>query len=115
MIKLKTKDLKSLREEMVLANPLCSLCGKDMTEKQRIALDHCHVSGRIREPLCSWCNVNLGKIENAAIRTVGKDSLLTFLINAVQYIQFHQQNPSDLEHPTHNKPKKRKPRAEPLH
>lgn len=106
--KMKTKDIKPMREEMLSDAPQCSLCGSNMLTKTRVALDHCHITGRIRAPLCGWCNSQLGKIENAAIRAVGKDRMLEFLLNSVEYVKHHRENPSNYEHPTHNKPKKRR-------
>lgn len=108
MIKLKQKDIKPLRESMAEENKTCPLCNKSLFEGQRLALDHCHISGLIRAPLCNWCNSQLGRIENAAIRTVGKDNLLGFLENVVEYVKFHQLNPSEYEHPTHGVKKTRK-------
>ena len=37
--------------------PLCAICKE---EPKRLNLDHCHVSGRIREFLCQHCNSGLG-------------------------------------------------------
>ena len=87
----------------------CPLCDRSY-EGLVPCLDHCHVTGLIRAPLCRNCNSQLGKIENAAIRCKGKNGILQFLEAAVAYVKYHQENPSLLEHPTHNKPKKRKPK-----
>src|SRR3954468_18229261 len=39
----------------------CSLCGE---QEKRIVMDHCHASGRNREPLCDTCNVALGAAQD---------------------------------------------------
>lgn len=107
MIQLKQKDIKPWREERIKTITHCCLCGRSFEEKEPVA-DHCHITGLIRDVLCRNCNSMLGKIENAAIRAVGKERMLEFLLNSVNYVQHHRDNPSDLIHPTHNKPKKRK-------
>lgn len=38
----------------------CALCNK--TPKQKLAVDHCHETGRIRGLLCHSCNTSLGKL-----------------------------------------------------
>ena len=37
----------------------CKICGKEQSSK-RLAVDHCHTSGRIRGLLCNNCNSGLG-------------------------------------------------------
>lgn len=85
----------------------CPLCLRSY-EGKTVCLDHYHITGLIREPLCRFCNSQLGKVENAAIRAVGKGNYYSFLERAISYIKTHIDNPSSFEHPTHNKPKKRK-------
>jgi len=108
--KMKQKDIKPLREKML--QEVCPLCLKSY-EGKVACLDHCHITGLIRAPLCSWCNSQLGKMEGAAIRAVGKDNMLAFLERAIDYVKFHSENPSEYEHPTHGvkKKKKRKTRS----
>ena len=39
----------------------CGICERHSTEfPQRLAVDHCHTTGRIRGLLCSYCNRALG-------------------------------------------------------
>ncbi len=108
VIILKQKDIKPLREEMLQDE--CPLCQRPY-EGKVACLDHCHITGRIREPLCRNCNAMLGKIENAGIRAVGRSEMPNFIQRVAEYIQHHNDNPSNMEHPTHSKPKRRKKRG----
>ena len=51
-------------------NGLCAICGKPETvvvkgtgTVQRLAIDHCHTTGKVRELLCSKCNRVIGYME----------------------------------------------------
>jgi len=50
---------------------------RDAHCKKRLAVDHCHVSGKIRGLLCFHCNSSLGKM---------KDSV-EILQNAIDYLK----------------------------
>lgn len=41
----------------------CAMCRKSETERQKLAVDHCHETGAIRALLCGLCNRNLGTYE----------------------------------------------------
>ena len=46
-----------LREQ----NDECAICGQEGdTAGRRLAVDHCHITGRVRGLLCSKCNVGIG-------------------------------------------------------
>lgn len=43
-------------------NGNCAICGINQSQlKSKLAVDHCHKTGRIRGLLCFNCNTNLGK------------------------------------------------------
>jgi len=46
-------------------NNKCAICGVDPPEsnKRRLSIDHCHITGDIRGLLCTRCNTMLGWFE----------------------------------------------------
>ena len=57
---------------------VCAICG-ERPVKQRLGVDHNHVTGKIRGALCHNCNLGLGKF---------KDDI-QMLIRAVDYLTMH--------------------------
>ena len=58
----------------------CAICGKHQSELTRaLAVDHNHLSGKIRGLLCSSCN--------AAIGSLGTDDGVELLQKAIDYIK----------------------------
>lgn len=57
----------------------CAICPNTPTEKQSLAVDHCHITLKIRGLLCASCNNGLGRFRDSF------DNLL----NAAKYIQIH--------------------------
>ena len=57
---------------------LCAIC-KAAPNKRRLAVDHCHSSGKIRSLLCPNCNLSLGLLKEN----------LTILKSMIQYIETH--------------------------
>lgn len=58
----------------------CRICGTK--PERRLAVDHCHSSGKIRGLLCSPCNTALGSFKDDIVR----------LRRAVLYLEEHQEN-----------------------
>ena len=70
MIKLKQSQVKAYREAMLKAQGgKCAFCGQDC---KKPCLDHAHMEpykDKIRGVICNWCNIAIGKLENARVRT----------------------------------------------
>lgn len=50
---------------LALQNHVCALCFRpERTLAKRLAVDHCHATGKVRGLLCGPCNVTLGYFEN---------------------------------------------------
>ncbi len=56
----------------------CALCGKfEVIKGRRLAIDHSHETGQIRDLLCSLCNKGLGLFQEDP----------TILLKAVEYLR----------------------------
>ncbi len=63
-------------EAMLYAqNGLCAVC-KNPPKSMRLAVDHNHITGRIRGLLCMRCNTGIGKIERKFSTTRTPEFLL---------------------------------------
>lgn len=71
----------TIEEYEALVADGCSICGE--TEK-RIVMDHCHVSGANRAPLCDACNIMLG----------GARDDVDILRQAIRYLTEHASSKS---------------------
>lgn len=72
-----TKEI--FAELLFLQNNACAICGITFNSisKERLGIDHCHVTGKIRGILCDSCNIGLGKF---------KDDI-DFLAKAIIYLK----------------------------
>lgn len=65
-------------DEMLLKqHGVCAICGGYCASGRRLAVDHCHETGRVRGLLCARCNIGLGFFDKD-----GGDLLLS----AVEYL-----------------------------
>jgi hypothetical protein len=46
---------------------VCGICGRESAGGRRLAVDHCHATGVVRELLCGACNTGLGKAEDRVV------------------------------------------------
>lgn len=106
MNKLKAKELKQYRVE-VLADQegICELCGNPLNSDEAV-LDHDHYTGQIRGALHRGCNALLGRIENNCRRhLIPLASLADWLFGASQYLKLPQHQ---ILHPTHKTEEEKK-------
>lgn len=60
----------------------CKICGIDEDKlKQRLHIDHCHTSGKIRGLLCSNCNTGIGNLRDD----------VSLLEKAIQYLNSYNE------------------------
>lgn len=43
-------------------NGLCLICHRPETQRKRLAVDHCHKTGKVRGLLCTTCNSAIGHL-----------------------------------------------------
>jgi hypothetical protein len=58
-------------------NHVCAICNKPELCKRALAVDHCHVTKRVRGLLCTNCNMALGKFQDD----------LQIMQNAIEYMK----------------------------
>ena len=56
---------------------LCAICKMVCTTGKRLAVDHCHKTGKIRGLLCTKCNIGLGYFNDDVI----------LLKNSIRYLE----------------------------
>lgn len=44
-------------------NNLCAIC-KEPEKNRKLAIDHCHISGKVRGLLCTNCNLGIGNLQD---------------------------------------------------
>jgi hypothetical protein len=65
---------------MVKQEGRCAICHGECPTGWRLAVDHCHASGKVRGLLCGNCNTALGKFKDSP----------ELLANAIKYLQENQ-------------------------
>jgi hypothetical protein len=83
--KMTPQDYYNMLEEQ---KGVCAICGKPETRKhnvsgklQRLSVDHCHNSNKVRSLLCAACNIGLGQF---------RDNIQS-LESAISYLKRHTQ------------------------
>jgi hypothetical protein len=59
-------DLKDYEKMLKAQNYNCAICGSPPpnNRKTRLAIDHCHTSGKVRGLLCDRCNRSIGLLKD---------------------------------------------------
>jgi hypothetical protein len=73
---LTSDEYQSMLEQQ---NHVCAICHQKCTSKPSLAVDHDHVTGKVRGLLCGNCNNGLGRF---------KDNV-EWLSNAIEYLNEH--------------------------
>lgn len=58
----------------------CAICGK--TSSSKLAIDHCHKTGKVRALLCNGCNTSLGNVNES----------IDVLKKMIEYLEKHNEN-----------------------
>lgn len=68
-------------EEMFKAQKgKCAICDKEETARtKKLAVDHCHKTGKIRKLLCRACNVGIGNLQDSP----------ELLLKAIEYLKLY--------------------------
>lgn len=62
-------------EMFLKQNGVCAICsGKPDTQWKKLAVDHCHKTGKVRGLLCMVCNTMLGRFEK------NKERIMEYLV-----------------------------------
>jgi len=74
--------LQDYDDLLLKQNNCCAICGENVENCEkgsghRLAVDHCHTTGKVRGLLCSACNILLGK---------AKDNI-SILQSAINYLK----------------------------
>jgi len=72
--------LNEYEEMIVKQEGNCLICKEVCSTGRRLAVDHCHVTGKVRGLLCSKCNIAIGLL---------KDDV-SLLATAIDYLNSHR-------------------------
>jgi hypothetical protein len=73
-------DAEAYTRMYAMQNGCCAICGKHF---EKLAIDHSHVTGKVRELLCRQCNTGLGFMQDSE----------AILQAATQYLVKHKEKP----------------------
>lgn len=73
----KCYNLSKEEYDLMMKDVVCEICNHP---KQKMCIDHCHNSGKIRGVLCTFCNSGIGLFEDN----------IEFLKNAIKYLERHE-------------------------
>lgn len=72
-------SIEEYDKKLAQQNGVCAICGGTCVSGKRLAVDHNHTTGKIRDLLCGNCNGGLGKFkENPDI-----------MLKAIEYLRKH--------------------------
>ena len=57
-------SIEEYEEKLVSQSGGCKICGLTCVSGKRLAVDHDHKTGKIRDLLCNNCNIGLGKFQD---------------------------------------------------
>lgn len=63
--RVKSKYGMSLETYLDMKKKPCGICGKKPKNKKHIHIDHCHDTNKIRDVLCSTCNIGIGMLRHS--------------------------------------------------
>ena len=98
-------DIASIRNQLMIKQRYkCPVCHSSIAHGL-VALDHCHTNGQVRAVLCGLCNRNEGKVKKAMRYMAPKGhpvwaDPIAWLRELADYLEYHEENPSGLIHPT---------------
>ncbi len=72
---------------LVEQDSACAICKEQCSTGKRLAVDHCHSSGRVRGLLCFGCNATLGRVKDS---TNTLKSMIEYLEKS-KSVEAHQQ------------------------
>ncbi len=104
MDRLKTTEIKEAKAVLLEdQDNICPICDSDLSEMESkyVHVDHSHINGQIRAALCSTCNQIEGQIWNRANRAKRDMTVVEWLHQLIDYIDYHEENPSGIYHPSH--------------